>query len=86
MVALRESAIEHRWVKRTGLPATIARAVLASSLSIRGHPVNKHKKLNKPPTLQLKKQTIVILTPDLLAQVAGGNNSTRPSQCPTLCF
>jgi hypothetical protein len=48
--------------------------------------VNKHKKLNKPRTIELKKETIILLTPDLLTQAVGGNNSTKPSQCPTLCF
>ena len=53
--------------------------------------VNKHKKYNKRRTLELKKETVVNLTVDLLTDdqlkdVVGGNNSTRLSQCPTLCF
>jgi hypothetical protein len=48
--------------------------------------VNKHKKPIKPRPLALQKETIVQLTHDLLKDVAGGNNSTKPSQCPTLCF
>jgi len=54
--------------------------VLASSQM--HHP----KKLSKIRTLELKKETIVHLGQDLLKEVAGGNRSTRPSQCPTLCF
>lgn len=53
--------------------------------------MNKHKKYNKRRTLELKKETVVnltvdLLTDDLLKDVVGGNNSTRLSQCPTLCF
>lgn len=48
--------------------------------------MNKHKKPIKPRPLALQKETIVQLTQDLLTHVVGGNNSTRPSQCPTLCF
>jgi len=44
------------------------------------------KKLSKIRTLELKKETIVHLGQDLLKEVVGGNRSTRPSQCPTLCF
>jgi len=46
----------------------------------------KSKKTIKPRTLELKKETIVHLPADHLKDVAGGNNSTRLSQCPTLCF
>jgi hypothetical protein len=49
-------------------------------------PVNKHKKTTKPRTLELKKETVIHLSNDLLKDVVGGNNSTKPSQCPTLCF
>lgn len=48
--------------------------------------MNKHKKPIKPRPLALQKETIVQLTQELLAHVAGGINSTKPSQCPTLCF
>jgi len=48
--------------------------------------MKKHKQPDKLQTLLLKKETLVKLTDDQLKQVAGGNNSTRPSQCPTLCF
>lgn len=39
-----------------------------------------------PRTLELKKETLVVLTTDQLEHVAGGNPSWRPSQCVTLCF
>lgn len=48
--------------------------------------MNKHKKHNKPRTLELKKETVLQLTDELLKHVVGGDNSTRPSQCVTLCF
>jgi hypothetical protein len=48
--------------------------------------VNKPRKSTKLRTLELKKETLVTLQLELLPQVAGGNNSTRLSQCPTLCF
>lgn len=48
--------------------------------------MNKRKPSNKPRTLELKKETVTHLTDELLKHVAGGNNSTRPSQCVTLCF
>jgi hypothetical protein len=48
--------------------------------------VNKSKKTIKPLSLELKKETIIHLSNDLLKHVVGGNNSTKPSQCPTLCF
>jgi hypothetical protein len=48
--------------------------------------MNKRKPSNKPRTLELNKETITHLTDDLLKNVVGGNNSTRPSQCVTLCF
>jgi len=46
----------------------------------------QHKKPTKPRTLELKKETVIHLSNDLLKDVVGGNNSTKPSQCPTLCF
>lgn len=46
----------------------------------------KKSTTSKPRTLELKKQTIVYLSQYLLKDVVGGNNSTRPSQCVTLCF
>jgi hypothetical protein len=46
----------------------------------------KTKNTIKPRTLELKKETIAHLPRELLKDVVGGNNSTRPSQCPTLCF
>jgi hypothetical protein len=48
--------------------------------------MNHTKKVSKIRTLELKKETVVHLGHDLLKQVVGGNNSTRPSQCRTLCF
>jgi len=48
--------------------------------------MNKHNKPQKPRTIALKKETLIILTPDQLKDAAGGNNSTIKSQCPTLCF
>lgn len=44
------------------------------------------KKPSKIRTLELKKEVIVHLGDDHLKTVVGGNRSTRPSQCPTLCF
>ena len=49
---------------------------------------SNHRKLC---TLELRKQIIARLDTerldaDRLKDVVGGNNSTRPSQCPTLCF
>lgn len=48
----------------------------------------KTRKNHKPITLQLEKETIIHLTVDHLRDAVGGagNNTTRPSQCPTLCF
>ena len=48
--------------------------------------MKKTKKRPSPHTLELKKETVASLGMDTLKGVAGGNNSTRPSQCPTLCF
>lgn len=48
--------------------------------------MTKTKKTIKPRMLELKKETIVHLPTDHLKDVVGGNNSTRASQCPTLCF
>jgi hypothetical protein len=42
-----------------------------------------HKKLS---ALELKKETIAQLDQHALQQAIGGNNSTIPSQCRTLCF
>jgi hypothetical protein len=61
--------------------------VLASAnTDIEVRHMNKRRPSNKPRTLELNKQTIVHLTDELLRNVVGGNNSTRPSQCVTLCF
>jgi hypothetical protein len=60
--------------------------MLPSDPTNRGPHVNKHKKHNKPRTLELKKETVLQLTDELLKHVVGGDNSTRPSQCVTLCF
>jgi len=46
----------------------------------------KKSTTSKLRTLELKKETVVHLSQDLLKNVVGGNNSTRPSQCITLCF
>ena len=46
----------------------------------------KTKKSLKLRTLELKSETIIHLSNQLLKEVAGGNNSTVPSQCRTLCF
>jgi len=48
--------------------------------------MNKYKKTIKPRTLELKKETIIHLSSDQLKDVVGGSPSTKPSQCPTLCF
>ena len=48
--------------------------------------MKKHRQSDKPRVLKLNKETLIVLTDDQLKTVAGGNNSTRPSQCPTLCF
>jgi len=48
--------------------------------------MNHSKKSHKPRTLELKTETVVHLTDELLKHVVGGNNSTRPSHCVTLCF
>jgi hypothetical protein len=48
--------------------------------------MNKHKKSRKPRALELKTETLVHLTDDVLKDVVGGNKSTVPSQCVTLCF
>lgn len=39
-----------------------------------------------PKTLVLHRETVVHLGNDQLKHVIGGVNSTRPSQCVTLCF
>jgi hypothetical protein len=46
----------------------------------------KIKPVMKPRSLELKRETIAHLPTELLKDVVGGNNSTRKSQCPTLCF
>jgi hypothetical protein len=46
----------------------------------------KTKHTIKPRPLELKKETIAHLPTELLKDVVGGNKSTVPSQCPTLCF
>jgi len=48
--------------------------------------MKKNKRPTKPRALGLKKETLVVLTDDRLKEVVGGNKSTVPSQCPTLCF
>ena len=48
--------------------------------------MKKHTKPFRPVKLELKKETLVILTDDQLKGVVGGNKSTVKSQCPTLCF
>lgn len=48
--------------------------------------MKKTKKKPRPHTLELKKETVASLSMDTLQDIVGGNNSTRPSQCPTLCF
>lgn len=40
----------------------------------------------KPRVLKLNKETLVLLTDLQLKAVAGGDATTRPSQCFTLCF
>jgi hypothetical protein len=46
----------------------------------------KTRKTHRPRMLELKRETIVVLNDDHLKTVAGGNKSTVPSQCVTLCF
>ncbi len=46
----------------------------------------KTPKLPRTKTLVLSKETVVHLGSDQLKHVIGGVNSTRPSQCVTLCF
>lgn len=46
----------------------------------------KKSQIRKKPALALTKETIAQLDHDALRQAAGGNNSTIPSQCRTLCF
>jgi hypothetical protein len=48
--------------------------------------MNKHKKARRSRTLELKTETVVQLAVDALKDVVGGNKSTVPSQCVTLCF
>ena len=46
----------------------------------------KTKHVIKPRPLELKRETIAHLPTELLKDAVGGNNSTHPSQCRTLCF
>ena len=48
--------------------------------------MKKLKTNNKLPALELKKETVIHLSHDMLKDVVGGNKSTVPSQCVTLCF
>ena len=48
--------------------------------------MKKSRTNKKLHTLELKKETLAQLDHDALQQAAGGNKSTVPSQCPTLCF
>ena len=48
--------------------------------------MHQPKKLSKIRALELKNETIAHLGNSQLKEVVGGNRSTRPSQCPTLCF
>ena len=48
--------------------------------------MNKNKKSPRARALELKTETVIHLTHDLLKFVGGGVNSTQPSQCVTLCF
>ena len=48
--------------------------------------MTKNKRSQKPRALELKQETVVQLTADRLPDVVGGNKSTVPSQCVTLCF
>ena len=48
--------------------------------------MKKTKKPLKPHTLELKKEIVLNLEKEALAEVAGGNTTTVKSQCRTLCF
>ena len=48
--------------------------------------MKKTKNKLKPRTLEFKHETVVNLGTAALENVVGGDNSTRKSQCPTLCF
>ena len=48
--------------------------------------MKKTKNPLKPRTLEFNKQIVANLDTAALENVVGGNNSTRKSQCPTLCF
>jgi len=48
--------------------------------------MKKSKPINQLRTLEFKKETIMILAEDQLRAIVGGNQTTRPSQCPTMCF
>jgi hypothetical protein len=48
--------------------------------------VKKSSTNNQLPSLTLKKETIAQLSLEALKDVVAGNNSTRRSQCVTLCF
>jgi hypothetical protein len=49
-------------------------------------PMKKSKMNKKLHVLELKKETLAELGQAALEHVIGGNKSTVPSQCPTLCF
>ena len=48
--------------------------------------MKKTKNPLNPRTLEFKKEVVANLDTVALENVVGGNNSTRKSQCPTLCF
>lgn len=48
--------------------------------------MKKTKNKLKPRMLEFKQETVANLGTAALENVVGGNNSTRASQCPTLCF
>jgi hypothetical protein len=48
--------------------------------------MKKDKRPIKPRALELKKERLVVLTEAQLENVVGGNKTTVPSQCVTLCF
>jgi hypothetical protein len=48
--------------------------------------MKKTKYQLKPRTLEFKKEIVATLGTAALENVVGGDNSTRKSQCPTLCF
>jgi len=48
--------------------------------------MKKTKNTLKPRILEFKKETVATLGTAALENIVGGNNSTQPSQCRTLCF